>query len=126
MKNEEMFPRLVKLIHSIKCRKRHAQEMEVLFERLKGKEVLECCFYLEDSLAEYESQPDHKVWIQEALALMEHLKTDDPLSALDAIYKALEIVQQTTRLLSDHPNARFLVLELLQQTEDLQASQVDR
>ena len=52
---------------------------------------------------------------------MKHLGTDDPLQAADAVYKALEVVHLTTRVLADHPNAKSLVLELLQQTEDFQA-----
>ena len=121
MKNKEMFDRLVKLVHTIRCRSKHAEEMEALFLRLRGVDTGLCCFYLEESIAESESQPDHKFWIEETLALMKHLKTDDPLTAADAVYKALEIVHQTNRLLTEHPSARDLVFELLQQTEGFQA-----
>ena len=121
MKNQEMFDRLVKLVHTIRCRKRHAEEMEVFFQRMRGAKFELCCFYLEESIAESESLPDHQVWIEETLALMKHLGTDDPLQAADAVYKALEVVHLTTRVLADHPNAKSLVLELLQQTEDFQA-----
>ena len=121
MKNKEMFDRLVKLVHTIRCRGRHAEEMEALFLRLRGVDTGLCCFYLEESIAESESQPVHKFWIEETLALMKHLKTDDPLTAADAVYKALEVVNQTNRLLTEHPSARDLVFELLQQTEEFQS-----
>ena len=120
MKNQEMFERLVKLVHTIRCQKNHAQEMEVLLLRMKGGSTDLCCFYLEESLADGTNRKDHHLWESEANILMEYLKTDDALVALDLIYKALEVVQQAARLFTAHPNARSLVLELLQQSEDLQ------
>ena len=121
MKNKEMFDRLVKLVHTIRCRKRHAEDMEVFFQRMRGAKLDICCFYLEESIAESESLPDHQLWVEETLTLMKHLGTDDPLTAADAVYKALEVVHLTTRVLSEHPNAKSLVLELLHQTEEFQA-----
>ncbi len=88
---------LAQTLHTLMCDKEHATDMSTAIGQLTGeRDGRLCYYYLEESVANAESLPDHAHWIGEAERLCKDagLSPDDMIAALGILLKLRADIQK--------------------------------
>lgn len=95
------YTKLAGFLHTLSCGKPHLDDMQLM---LKARDPTHCYFYLEESLADSERQPDHAIWEGEAKKLCEELSTS-PTEAIRLLNVLLDLRRRLDDILVCYPNA---------------------
>lgn len=95
------FTKLANFLHTLSCGRPHAGDMQLM---LKERDPTICYFYLEESLADSELQPDHAIWEEEAAKLCQELATS-PVEAIRLLNLLLDLRRRLDAVLVRYPNA---------------------
>ena len=95
------YTKLAGFLHTLSCTKPHVDDMKLM---LQPRDPTQCYFYLEESLADSERQPDHSVWEEEAKSLCEELSTS-PVEVIRLLNVLLDLRRRLDDILTRYPNA---------------------
>lgn len=95
------YTKLAGFLHTLSCGKPHLDDMQLL---LRSRDPTQCYFYLEESLADSEHQPDHAIWEGEAEKLCKELSTS-PNEAIRVLNTLLDLRRRLDDTLAKWPNS---------------------
>lgn len=95
------YSKLAGFLHTLSCTKPHAENVQDL---LKPRDPTYCYFYVEDSLAGAENEPDHQTWEKKAESLCQELSAS-PQETLRILSKLLDVRRRLDEIILANPNA---------------------
>ena len=104
-------------LHALLCREFHVNPESVMrspdgihpAEVPHGLYEESCCFYLEATMEDCWSQPDHKTWVLEAVTLMSRLGLTLPTDLSKFIDSLVVTVKLVDNLLSKYPEGKEIL-----------------
>ncbi len=93
-------------LHSLLCYKYHVNPQTITSGTSTDIDSEACSFYLEDTLDDSWSYPDHKLWTLEAVNLMSRLKLALPSDLSKFLDSLIVTVKLVDNLLSKYPEGK--------------------
>lgn len=95
------YSKLAAFLHTLSCERPHVEDMQLM---LKPRDPTKCYFYLEESMADSETLPDHSIWEGEAKKLCEELSTSSN-EAIRLLITLLDLRRRLDEVLDRYPSA---------------------